>query len=338
MIDDRFFHNVGPFSVGALSDIVHGEVRGDECMPINNLGAVLDVGSPNAITFYVPGRHQVNWTQSRFSACIVSPEDVETLPQSITCIMVSSPYRAFCAIARVLYPNVEDYLIASSQDYGVHENASIGPNVHLSPGVVVAEDAEIGEGACIGPNVTIGRGVKIGKYCKIHANVTLMCSLIGNSVTILPGTCVGQAGFGFKMTADGPIDLPQLGRVIIDDNVSIGANSTIDRGSLKDTKIGAHTRIDNLVQIAHGVELGVGCIVVAQVGIAGGTRVGDFSALAGQAGVAEHLEIGKGARVAAQSGVMRSVPAGETVGGSPAVPITEWRRQCVTLSRLARKK
>lgn len=338
MIDARFFDSVGPFSVAHLARMVQGEVHGNGETLIHHLGAVSSDALPESLTFYVDKRLHIDWSQKRFSACVVSPENISFMPEDMHLIIVSSPYKAFCDIARAFYPNVEHHLITASHHDGVHSSAKIGQNVTVSAGVLISENVEIGEGTSIGPNVVIGRGVKIGKYCKIQANVTIMCSVIGDNVTILPGTCIGQAGFGFMMTPEGPIDLPQLGRVVIQDDVSIGANTTIDRGSLTDTKIGAHTRIDNLVQIAHGVEIGVGCIIVAQVGISGGTKIGDFAAIAGQAGVTEHLNIGKGARVAAQSGVMRSVPDGETVGGSPAVPIGEWRRQCVALSRMIRKK
>lgn len=338
MIDERFFESAGPLSIDHLAGVVQGEVRGDAHVLIHNLAPVNSDSLPDALTFYADKRLHVDWSQKRFLACVVASEDVSSMPEDMHLIIVASPYKAFCDIALTFYPNVEDHLITASHHAGVHPSATIGKNVTLSPGAVVSAQAEIGEGTCVGPNVVVGHGVKIGNYCKIHANVTIMCSLIGDNTTILPGTCIGQAGFGFMMTPEGPIDLPQLGRVLIGDNVSVGANATIDRGSLTDTKIGAHARIDNLVQIAHGVEIGVGCIIVAQVGISGGTKVGDFAAIAGQAGVTEHLDIGKGARVAAQSGVMRSVPDGETVGGSPAVPIGEWRRQCVALSRMVRKK
>jgi UDP-3-O-[3-hydroxymyristoyl] glucosamine N-acyltransferase len=187
-------------------------------------------------------------------------------------------------------------------------------------------------------NASIARGVVLGSDCVIGPNVTLSHCLVGNRVVIHCGVRVGQDGFGFAMGSGGHVKVPQIGRVVIEDDVEIGANSTIDRGSGPDTVIGRGCKIDNLVMIAHNVQLGAGCIVVAQTGIAGSTTIGAGTVLAAQAGVAGHLTIGPGSQFAARSGVMHDMPAGGRYGGTPAVPMTQWLRQLVTLDRLANRK
>ncbi len=184
----------------------------------------------------------------------------------------------------------------------------------------------------------IAAGVEIGDDCLIAANVTLSHCVIGSRVVLHPGVRIGQDGFGFAPDAKAPIKVPQLGRVLIGDDVDVGANTTIDRGSGHDTVIGPGSMIDNLVQIGHNVVLGRCCILAGQVGISGSTRLDDFVMIGGQGGLAGHLHIGSGARIAAKSGLMRDVPAGETVCGSPAVPLSDFMRQTAVLHRLARKK
>jgi UDP-3-O-[3-hydroxymyristoyl] glucosamine N-acyltransferase len=190
----------------------------------------------------------------------------------------------------------------------------------------------------VGPNTAIGAAVELGDDCRIGANVTLSHCRIGARVVLHPGVRIGQAGFGFAPDPSGPVKIPQLGRVIVGDDVDIGANTTIDRGSGHDTVIGAGTMIDNLVQIGHNVAIGRGCILAGQVGVSGSTRLGDFVMAGGQVGFAGHLTIGSGARIAAKSGLMRDVAPGETVGGNPAVPMRLFMKQVALLQRLARKK
>jgi UDP-3-O-[3-hydroxymyristoyl] glucosamine N-acyltransferase len=213
----------------------------------------------------------------------------------------------------------------------VPEDCDIGPNV------VIERDARLGRRCRVGANTVVGAGVEVGDDCQIGANVTLSHCLIGARVVLHPGVRIGQAGFGFAPDAKVPIKVPQLGRVVIGDDVGIGANSTIDRGSGHDTVIGSGSMIDNLVQIGHNVVLGRCCILAGQVGISGSTRLDDFVMVGGQGGLAGHLHIGRGARIAAKSGLMRDVPAGETVCGSPAVPISRFMRQTAVLQRLAKK-
>jgi UDP-3-O-[3-hydroxymyristoyl] glucosamine N-acyltransferase len=207
----------------------------------------------------------------------------------------------------------------------------------VEAGVVIGAGARIGARCRLRPNAVIGAGVVIGDDCDIGATASVSHCLIGARVMLHPGVRIGQDGYGFAPGPEGHTKVPQLGRVIVEDDVEIGANSTIDRGSGPDTVIGAGSKIDNLVQIGHNVQIGRGCLIVAQVGISGSTQLGDFVVLAGQVGVAGHLKIGSGAVLAAKSGLSRSVPAGETFAGIPARPVREWRRISGALGRMARR-
>ncbi len=198
---------------------------------------------------------------------------------------------------------------------------------------MIGPRAEIGAGSIIGATAVIGADVLIGRDCVIGAGCSIMHALIGDRVVIHPGCRIGQDGFGYAGAKQKKI--PQTGRVIIQNNVEIGAGTTIDRGSIRDTTIGEATKIDNLCQIGHNVVIGRHCVVVAQCGLSGSVTLEDFAMLGGAVGLAPHVTIGKGGRVAARSGLMHDVPPGETWGGYPAVPSRQWMRQQATLARLA---
>jgi UDP-3-O-[3-hydroxymyristoyl] glucosamine N-acyltransferase len=223
----------------------------------------------------------------------------------------------------------------SGQELAVHPTAELEEDVLLGPGVVIGAGAKIGRGTSIGPNAMIGPGCAIGRNCSIGPQVTIGFALIGDRVRILAGAVIGEPGFGVAAADGKTMDVPQLGRVIIQDNVSIGSNTCIDRGAWDDTVIGENTKIDNLVQIGHNVRLGRGCLLAAMTGISGSCIVGDGVAFGGGAGIADHIKIGDRARVAADAGVMRDIPAGEMWVGTPAKPVRQFMREVAWLSKMA---
>jgi UDP-3-O-[3-hydroxymyristoyl] glucosamine N-acyltransferase len=247
-----------------------------------------------------------------------------------------APYMAYARIARAFYPPPRPVPGISPQAI-IDVSALVGKGCRIDPGAVVGARAEIGEGSWVGANAVVGDGVRLGRDCFVGPNASISYALVGDRVTIYTGARIGQDGFGFASDRSGHTRVPQVGRVIIGDDVEVGANSTIDRGAGPDTVIGSGCMIDNLVQIGHNVQMGRGCVIVSQVGISGSTRLGDVVVIGGQTGVAGHLTIGSGVRIAAKSGVHQDIPAGSDVGGAPAVPIREWRRQIAATVRLGRR-
>jgi UDP-3-O-[3-hydroxymyristoyl] glucosamine N-acyltransferase len=213
--------------------------------------------------------------------------------------------------------------------------AEIDPTAEVGPFAVVGAGARIGARCRIGPAAVVGHGVVLGPDCRIGSHASVTHALLGARVYVYPGARIGQEGFGFATTSSGFVTVPQLGRVILEDDVEVGANSTIDRGSAQDTVIGAGSRLDNLVQIGHNVRVGRCCVIVAQAGVSGSTVLEDFVQLGGQAGLTGHLHIGARARIGAQAGVMADVEAGADVVGSPSQPLREFFRQVAALRRLA---
>ena len=339
MADKRFFTNHGPFTLAYLAQQVGGEFLDEatkEGAARIKVGDVqtLNRATTDDLTFFHNQKYRDDLNNTVAGWVITTAEMASFVPKKTSVLVHPTPYRAYADIARLFYPEVDKPSLQQTQH--IAKTARISPTAILEPGVVIKANASIGSGCVIGANTVIEAGVEIGENCFIGSNVTLSHCILGNQVTILPGTRIGQAGFGFVMDAKGHINVPQLGRVLIEDQVDIGANVTIDRGTLEDTLIGAGTRIDNLVQIGHGVQVGRQCVLVAQVGIAGSTHLGNFVVAAGQVGLAGHLKIGDGVKIAAQSGVMRNVEPGETIAGTPAVPVIQWHRQTINLAKLAK--
>lgn len=338
MADPRFFALAGPFSLGDLARIADAEIvdgRGSVSAIYRGVAALETAGAED-VSFLDNTRYTEAFAVSRAGACIVRREAVARAPGGMALLVTANPYLGYAQVARAFHP-------PSALRPGIAVGAMVDPSARLGDGcqvdagAVIGAAAEVGANCHIGANVVIGPGVRLGEGCVIRAGATLAYCLVGCRVLIHPGARIGQDGFGFATGPKGHVKVPQLGRVIIGDDVEIGANTTIDRGAGPDTIIGDGTQIDNLVQIGHNVVLGKGCVVVAQVGISGSTKVGDYVVMGGQAGLTGHLSIGNKARIAAQSGVMRDVAEGETVGGSPATSMREWLRRVAIVDRLARK-
>jgi len=335
MADSRFFKKSASRSLADLASLAGGIVAEDSgAMMIDDV-APLDQAGPRHISFLDNPKYKDSFTSSKAGACIVAEALAAQAPKGMGLIVSKHPYKSYAIIAQYFYP---DAFPAAEIAIGahIHPTAKIGAGCIIETGVVIKAAVEIGDGTWVESNAVIGEGVVIGKKCRIGAGATVSHAIIGDGSRLYPGVRVGQDGFGFFPDPSGHIKVPQLGRVIIEEHVEVGANSTIDRGAGPDTVIGAGTWIDNLVQIGHNVKIGKGCILIAQSGVAGSTVLEDYAILAAQSGVAGHLRVGKGARIGAKAGVMRDIPPGEEQLGAPAMPVKEFMRQVVALKKLAK--
>lgn len=332
MADTRFFKNVGPFRLGELAARVGGRLASSAPteFPVTDL-ATLEDAETSELSMFGDSRYRDAFDRTRAGAVLTSPEFAEGYaPREPYLIVVPSPRLAYAEAAWLFYPSAGENSIIESRA----SDATLGDGCCLASSAVIGQGAAIGARTQIGANAVIGPGVIIGDDCMIGSNATISHAIIGNRVQIYPGAAIGIQGFGFVPGPRGLRRVPQLGRVILEDDVEIGANSTVDRGAVGDTVIGRGTVIDNLVHIAHNVRIGKFCIIAAQAGIAGSTELGDGIMIGGHAGIKDHLTIGSGAQIAGASGVIRDVDPGAKVAGYPAVPAREWHRQTVGLRRL----
>ncbi len=334
MPDVRFFHRAGPFPLRDIAALVGAEPLGPEAgaVTIHDIGP-LDQAGPHDISVFNDVRYRDALRPSRACAIIISRSLAHHAADPSRLLFVKDPRLAYAQVGQLFYPlpELEPGINASAH---VHASATIGAGTQIDAGAVIGRGAEVGARCHIGCNAVLGDHVQIGDECRIGANTSISHALIGERVGIETGVTIGSQGFGFVPDAKGLTRMLQLGRVVIEDDVQIGANCAIDRGATGDTVIGAGTVIDNLVQIAHNVRLGKNCVICAQVGIAGSTVVGDGVMMGGQVGVVDHVKVGDGARIAAMSGVMRNVEQRAVLGGIPALPIKAWHRQTIGLARL----
>ncbi|RZJ18720.1 MAG: UDP-3-O-(3-hydroxymyristoyl)glucosamine N-acyltransferase [Brevundimonas sp.] len=331
MPDNRFFETLAPLTVAEIAEQVGGRVvRGGE----RHIAAVapLATARETELAFLSDRKLADRLTTTGAGCVIVAGAFVDAVPARIA-VIESGEAQAAWARASLLLHRAHRLDRSADRAQVVEDDA-----VLLAPGVVVGAGARIGRGSEIGANTVIGPGVQIGRDCVIGANVSLAFCLIGDRVRILSGARIGEAGFGAAPSRTGPVDIPQLGRVIIQDNVTVGANTCIDRGAYDDTVVGENTKIDNLVQIAHNCVVGRNCLMAAHSGISGSVTVGDNVMFGGQAGVGDHITIGQGARIAAGAGVLADVPAGETWSGYPAKPLRQSLREAIWLAKQAGRK
>jgi UDP-3-O-[3-hydroxymyristoyl] glucosamine N-acyltransferase len=309
--------------------------------PVRGL-ASLDEAGPMHLTFFDNLKYADLLASTRAGACLVSPRFEASVPAHVTVLRAAQPFREFVMIARELY---RDTLRPQSccGNSGIAPSAVIDPAAHLEddvivdPLAVIGPNVEIGSGTIIGAGAVISANVRIGRDCNVGARTSIQHALIGNNVLIHPGCSIGQDGYGFVFFGpDGHLKVPQAGRVLIQNDVEIGAGTTIDRGSLRDTVIGEGTKIDNQVQIGHNVTIGRHCLLAAQIGLAGSLTIGDNVALGAKVGINNHLRIGDGAQVTAMSAVKDDIPAGGRWGGFFAKPTKQWFREIVALERLVR--
>lgn len=342
-MSDPFFHPApAPLTIGEICALIGGSPGEgvDPAWTIANVASLEEAG-PSDLAYMDGARHVGDLRRTHAGACLVSERFAAHVPEGTAVLVVARPYAAFVTVARrfheaSLRPGAVFGQPGVAAGAMVHPQARLEAEVTVDPGAVVGPGAEIGAGTIVASGAVIGPGVRIGRACSIGAGASLLHALLGDRVIVHPGARIGQDGFGYLGGARGHAKVPQIGRVILQDDVEIGAGTTIDRGGLRDTVIGEGTKIDNLVQIAHNVVIGRHCIVVSQTGIAGSATLGDFVMLGGQVGVIGHVHIGDGARIAATSNVKDDVPPGVEWGGSPAKPMREWFREVMAVQRLAR--
>jgi UDP-3-O-[3-hydroxymyristoyl] glucosamine N-acyltransferase len=325
MPDPRFFDSLPALSVAELAGRVGGEVlRGGD----RQISAVAPLGSASASDVaYLGDRKFVAALAQTRAGCVILPvAAIESAPAGSALIVSDQPQAAWAHASLALHRPI--VLTAADRDAAAEDDTVV-----FEPGVVVGPGARIGRGTRIGANSVIGPGVQIGRDCVIGNNVSVSFALIGDRVSLFAGVRIGEAGFGAARSKTGPVDVPQLGRVILQDGVTVGANSCIDRGAYDDTVIGENTKIDNLVMIAHNCVIGRNCLMAAFTGISGSCTIGDNVIFGGQAGVGDHIRIGAGARVAGGAGVLADIPAGETWSGYPAKPIRQSLREAVWLAK-----
>jgi UDP-3-O-[3-hydroxymyristoyl] glucosamine N-acyltransferase len=327
-----FFKPPAGLTVAEIAALTGAEPGGDAPLDRRITGiASLDAARPNDVAYCDNGKLTAALSKTRAGVCLLGARF--EVPASGSCVVLRTKdaYRAFVMVASKLYPDALRptslfEIQGAAEGASVHPTAKIEDGVTIDPGAVIGPRAGIGSGTVIGANAVIGPDVKIGRGGAIGPGASVMHALIGDHVIVHAGCRIGCDGFRYHPGAGGHVKVPQIGRVIVQDHVEIGAGTAIDRGGMGDTVIGEGTKIDNLVQIGHNCSIGRHCIVVSQCGISGSVTLEDFVVLGGQVGIADHVTIGEGARIAAKSGVMSNIPAGTTWMGYPAMPGSSYMR------------
>jgi UDP-3-O-[3-hydroxymyristoyl] glucosamine N-acyltransferase len=341
MVDESFYNISRPLSLRYIAESIKCDIapKSHFCQDlfISSIRS-LDQARSGDISFLSNKKYLNQLKETKASACIVDYNVSNDLEAKLVLLRTKNPYLAYAKLIDLFYKAKKSYQPLIMKSAYIASSAVVGSNSYIGHNVVIEENAKIGDDCIIEAGSFIDCGVIIGDRAKIYSNVSISYSIIGDDVVILPGARIGQDGFGFATEAGIHHKIFHTGRVIIGNNVEIGANTTIDRGSLNDTIIGDLCRIDNLVQIAHNVEIGKGSIIVAQVGISGSSKIGNYCALGGQVGVAGHIVIGDKTQVAAGSGVIQNIAQEAIVGGTPTVPIRDWHRQAIIMKQLVNKK
>jgi len=319
-----------PRTVTEIASYLGGTVQGDGTILISGLGT-LETAGPAALTFLANPKYASKVAETSAGAVLMGP-GCERYGRTV--IEVANPYLGFAKLLTLFYtaPHEPQGIMPGAM---VESSATVGEGVTIYPGVYIGKNVVVGSRTVIHPGAVLYDNVTIGEECKIHANAVIRESCrLGNRCIIQPGAVIGSDGFGYAPDGSGYYRIPQIGIVVLDDDVEIGANSCVDRAAVEVTRIGRGTKLDNLVQIAHNCEIGADCMIVSQVGIAGSAKIGNHVTLAGQVGVVGHITVGDNVIVGGQSGVTASLQPNASYSGSPAIPHKEWLKLSMVLPRL----
>ncbi|AFR35919.1 UDP-3-O-(3-hydroxymyristoyl)glucosamine N-acyltransferase [Riemerella anatipestifer] len=317
------------FTASQIASFIDGEIIGDENALITGVSPI-ESGEDGHLSFVAQEKFSHFVEETKCSVLIVSKKLLEEKEYKTTIIAVEDAYLSFQVLMNLYNEMVQDKKSGVEEGAFIHQTAVLGENVFVGAFTYVSEKTKVGEGSQIAPQVYIGKRVKIGKNCKIDSGARIYDGcVIGDNCIIHSNTVIGGDGFGFQPTAEGFKKIPQLGNVIIENDVEIGSNCSIDRATIGSTIIGEGTKIDNLIQIAHNVKIGKHNVIAAQAGIAGSTTIGNWNQVGGQVGIVGHINIGNQVKIQAQSGVNNSVSDGEILYGSPAISASDFRRNYV---------
>jgi UDP-3-O-[3-hydroxymyristoyl] glucosamine N-acyltransferase len=333
-VDTRFFASSGAVTLGEWAQLAGAVLEnGDPETEMTGVAASTSCG-PGDVCFFEGRAEDACDVNAQAGACLVRAELAGHLDPAIPALVCERPRLVHARVSASLFPLRPVF----AQGQAISPHASIHETAAISHGAVVCDGAAIGEGTVIGPGTCVGPGVQIGRFCEIGPQVTLQCALVGDQVSLGPGVRIGQAGFGVIGSEQGAEELPQLGRVILQDHVSIGANTTVDRGAFDDTIIGERTKIDNLCHIAHNVVIGRNVVIAGYTGISGSCWIGDGVRMGGRVGMVDHVRVGAGASLASGSGAFRDIPDGETWGGTPAKPLRDYLREVAWVTKQTRAR
>ncbi len=321
-------------SLGGIAKLLNGQVIGDADIIISDL-AKIEEANKNSITFIANPKYKQFLASTKAGAVLVN-KDLDTATYSgKNFVVVEDPYYSFVKLFSLFYPQGEMLPQEISESAYIHPSAKVGEGVHIAPHVYIGEDCVVGNNVYLYPGVVLLKNVTVGDDTILYPNVSVRENCrIGKRVIIHNGGVIGSDGFGFAFQGGEYHKIPQLGIVVIEDDVELGANITIDRATLGETRIKSGTKLDNLIQVAHNVEIGNHTVIAAQTGISGSTKIGSYVMMGGQVGVVGHSEVGDRVQVAAQSGIAKSVKDGEILLGSPARPMMKAKRIEAVISSL----
>ena len=325
---------IQPRTVAELAEFLGGVVQGDGKILISGLGP-LETAGPDAVTFLANPKYAAKVAETSAGAVLMAPGGERF---GRTAIEVANPYLGFAKLLTLFY-TVPYAPLGVLPEAIVSASATIGEGASIYPGAIIGRNVVVGARTAVHPGVVLYDNASVGDDCTIHANAVVRehCR-IGHRCVIQPGAVVGSDGFGYAPDGSGYYRIPQIGIVVLEDDVEIGANSCIDRAAIEVTRIRRGTKLDNLVQVAHNCQIGEDCMIVSQVGISGSAKIGNHVTLAGQVGVAGHLTIGDNVLVGAQSGVPSSLPANAAYSGTPTMPHKEWLKSSMVVPRLPEMK